>query len=110
MDERHQYKSMGHLIGVLGGALLFGIVLPIAVGAMVKILFIRDGAFSLELANTWTTFQWIAAVVMVILAIAIEVFSIITVINIIKEFVRRRKEKSAGQYQSSVIQNQDYEY
>ncbi len=104
MDARHQYKSMGYLIGVFGGALLFGILLPIAVGAMVKIFFIRDGAFSLELANTWTTFQWIAAVVMVILAIAFEIFVVITTINIIKEFVRRRRENSSGQIESSFEQ------
>ena len=110
MDERYQYKTLAYLIILLFSASLFGVAIPVATVMMVKLAFFRDGSFTMDLASTWSTFQWIGAVVLIIMAFAFEIFLIITVINIIKEFVRRKKERSIGQIQSSVIQTQEYDY
>ena len=110
MDNRYEYKTAAYLIMLFISVIMFGIAVPVGTGIIVEGVFFRTGSFSLELVNTWTTIQWIGAVVLSLLAIAFEVFCIVTAVNIIKEFVRRRKASSSGQYESSVIQTQEYEY
>lgn len=84
MDARHQHKSMGYLIGVLGGSILYGIGLPVGVVLYLIIpMFFKDGTFSADIFYTWTTFQIIAAIVLTLAFIAFEIFAVTTTINII---------------------------
>ncbi len=107
MDTRHQYKSIFHLVSVLIGALLFGISLPIALVQYLIIPgFFKGGTFSPDLFYTWDTFQIIAAIVLSLAFIVFEIFALITSINIIREFVRRGREKSSVPIESSFDQYQ----
>ena len=83
------------MITLLGAFLLFGIALPVGVIQYLVIPgFFPDGSFSPDLFYSWNTFQIIAAIVLTILFFAFEIYATITIINIIKEFVRRRRVKS----------------
>jgi hypothetical protein len=96
MDARHRRKSLAYLILLLFGALLFGISLP--AGVIIYLIipgFFPGGTFSIDIIYTWDGLQIGGAIVLTILFIAFEIFCIVTTVNVIKELVRRGKERKA---------------
>ncbi|MHA1557370.1 MAG: hypothetical protein ACTSPM_10610 [Candidatus Heimdallarchaeota archaeon] len=107
MDARHQHKSLFSLIALLFGALLFGISFPAALIQYIVIPgFFKNGTFSPDLIYTWSVGQIIGIIVFTLGFIAFEIFAIITTINVIKEFVRRGREKSSPPIETSFDQYQ----
>ncbi len=93
------------MIILLFGALLFGISFPVALIQTIVIPgFFKNGTFSLDLIYTWSAGQISGIIVFTLAFIAFEIFAIITTINVIKEFVRRRREKSSPPKESSFDQ------